>query len=200
MKKLLFFMVILFVSLLGVSKSSLACNTPFCNAGGQEIEFWDIKTDGNWFNQCGESKTWTFDLDTDTLTPTGVNIDPEDTINKAYLLIYFTDDENDWYKKEYAQLIYDGYTPPGFSNFEVDAGRVSFNVSSFLSGTDHQLTVTITRNSGDFGVSWLKVHGCYTDNPPQVPEPDSLLLAGTGLVMMGCFLVWRRKKIKIAVK
>jgi hypothetical protein len=185
MKKILIIILALGLTLGGLMGKVSACTSGYCTNEG--TEFTDINSFKNWFDTNNPSYTWHFDLDNDVLTPNSANIDSNDNIIKAYLSINFYDDY-DW-EQEYATVVYDGLTFR--SNFEVDTQTVTFSVLSKLN-SDHTLDVTVTRNSGDFGVNGMKIQGCYTEVLNNVPEPTSLLFLGSGLLGLGFFC---RKKL-----
>ena len=148
------------------------------------------------FDKNNKSYTWTFDLDNDPVFSAmqgpgygqAIDINAEDTISKAWLSIFFYDDEKDKKAEEYATVKLDG--KKYFQNMEIDSQMYSFaGIETLL--TDHVLSVTVKRNSGDFGVCNVTLGGTYIDNSP-VPEPTTMLLFGTGLA--GLAAVGRRKK------
>ena len=143
-----------------------------------------------WLDSQNPSYTWQFDLNNDTLD--WGNIDSDDEINSAYLW-FGTYDQHDGH--EFSDISLNLYEV--VTNWEVDSGWWSLgNVTAFI-GVDHLLNVTFDRRGGDFGVSWINLHGDYTDNKSAtaapVPEPGTLLLLGTGLIGVAGF---SRKKIR----
>jgi hypothetical protein len=150
--------------------------------------------DSVWLTSSHTSQTWTFDLDNDTLAEG--DIGTEDVILSATVKFTLTDDDSDHgygAQYEYGTITWDGHQA---FNGEIDAEYYSANVLGYVSG-DHELVLTISRTSGDFGVCDPRLEGCYTDNKdePVIPEPITLSLIGIGLAGMG--LVSKRRKLSV---
>jgi len=146
-----------------------------------------------WLDSQNPSHTWHFDLNEDRLDWGTINGDDE--INSAYLW-FETYDRHDGY--EFSDIAFNAVAV--VHNWEVDSGWWSLgNVAAFI-GADHLLNVTFSRTGGDFGVSWVNLHGHYTDGnstpAAPVPEPSTLLLLGAGMIgIAGASRKWRRKRI-----
>lgn len=155
------------------------------------ISFSDTQNQNVWLNWQQTQYTWTFNLDNDILDTGDINA--EDDINYAALWFRSYDDRDGG---EYTNIALD--MQYGVNGWEVDPGVWGWaNVTALVSG-DHQLNLTFTRLGGDFGISWVRLFGDYTDNPTPgaapVPEPATMLLVGSGLLGIG----WtsRRRVIK----
>lgn len=148
-----------------------------------------------WMSQSSNpSETWVFNLDTDALVHG--DIEPEDIILSATLKICFTDDDNDCWSKEYTDIKLDGTRV--VNNMEVDPGYYTANVLSWV--TDHLLYVKLCDVRGDFGVSCVKVYGCYEDVEEEEPEPEPVIPepATLGMIAIGmCGLgIMRRRRVR----
>ena len=158
------------------------------------LSYSDVRTGDWWFTKSGgESASWTFDLDTDVLAVG--DIGSEDWILSSVLGITFYDDERDrlfdprtW---EVAAIGTDAFDV----KVGVDDGEATIIGLLLSVGLDHDVTVTISAHSGDFGITKLDLHGHYIDHlgaPAPVPEPATILLMGTGLLGL---VAYSRKRL-----
>ena len=115
-----------------------------------------------------------------------------DTLSTATLTLNFQDDECDGGflcfspRTESISLALDGNNLP---SFEVDTGNVSFAVNLALLAADGILNVSVNWISGDirFDESTLVASGNRSTALTAVPEPTSLILLGSGILVLGMF-------------
>ncbi len=150
---------------------------------------------------CWAENFWSDSISYEHSTPDDFDVPPDDVISATLTISgYWINDDNDYV---YVEETKTGHLNAGGSQFFWLWDSPSYSVfnientfSSWTAGSKLPITIEANGDAGDgilhLASSTFSLEYNNNDTPAPVPEPGTLVLIGTGLIVLGAFSVKKK--------